>query len=163
MCGIIGIVSRPSQRPVPESAEVLAHLDRAVAADTLSAAAAAVRQCDELLKGVPGARALVGRYELGAAIAARLDQLDARIAETDGRIESDDSLDVDDQERLATELIDLRDAVWAVRFDRLRTAREVEALAGRDSTVADASRSGDRGLSVAKDSRVRPAAARQQR
>jgi glucosamine--fructose-6-phosphate aminotransferase (isomerizing) len=136
MCGIIGIVSRPSQRPVPESAEVLAHLDRAVAADTLSAAAAAVRQCDELLKGVPGARALVGRYELGAAIAARLDQLDARIAETDGRIESDDSLDVDDQERLATELIDLRDAVWAVRFDRLRTAREVEALAGRDSTVA---------------------------
>jgi hypothetical protein len=136
MCGIIGIVSRPSQRPVPESAELLAHLDRAVAADTLSAAAAAVRQCDELLKGVPGARALVGRYELGAAIAARLDQIDARIAEAEGRIESDDSLDVEDQERLATELIDLRDAVWAVRFDRLRTAREVEALAGRDSTVA---------------------------
>ena len=32
MCGIIGILSRHSRRPVPEPAEVLAHLDRAVAA-----------------------------------------------------------------------------------------------------------------------------------
>src|SRR6185295_5476240 len=126
MCGIIGIVSRPSQRPVPEPPELLAHLDHAVAAGSLTEAAAAVRRCDELLKGVPGVRALIGRYELGVGIIARLDQLDARVVEAEDRIESDESLDPDEQERIATELIELRDAMWAVRFDRLRTAREVE-------------------------------------
>ncbi|MEY2580477.1 MAG: hypothetical protein QOE09_326 [Ilumatobacteraceae bacterium] len=136
MCGIIGIVSRPSQRPVPEPAELLAHLDEAVAAESLTAAAVAVRRCDELLKGVPGATALIGRYELGVGIIARLDQLDARVVEAESRIESDESLDPDDQERIATELIELRDAMWSVRFDRLRTAREVEALVGRDSSIA---------------------------
>ena len=55
MCGIIGIVCRPS-RTAPVPAELLAHLDAAVAADTLTDAAAEVRQCDELLKGVPGVR-----------------------------------------------------------------------------------------------------------
>ncbi len=136
MCGIIGIVSRPSQRPVPEPAEILAHLDRAVAAGNLPDAAVAVRQCDDLLKGVPGARALIGRYELAVGIIARLDQLDARVAEIETRIESDVVHDPDEQERIATELIDLRDATWAVRHDRLRTAREVETLVGRDSTLA---------------------------
>ena len=33
---------------------------------------------------MPGARALIGHYELVAAITARLDQLDARVAETEG-------------------------------------------------------------------------------
>jgi glutamine---fructose-6-phosphate transaminase (isomerizing) len=136
MCGIIGIVSRPSQRRVPEPTEILSHLDQAVAADGLAAAAAAVRRCDDLLKGVPGARALIGHYELIAGITARLDQLDARIEETEGFIEVDAALDLDEQERLAAELIELRDATWSIRYDRLRTAREVEALAGLDSTVA---------------------------
>jgi glucosamine--fructose-6-phosphate aminotransferase (isomerizing) len=136
MCGIIGILSRPSRRRVPEPAEVLAHLDHAVAAERLTSAATSVRRCDELLKGVPGVRALIGRYELVVGIIARLDQLDARIAETESRIEFDTALDPDEHERIAAELIELRDATWAVRHDRLRTAREVEALAGRDSSVA---------------------------
>jgi len=136
MCGIIGIVSRPSQRQVPEPAELLAHLDEAVAAESRIAAAAAVRRCDELLKGVPGVRALIGRYELAVGIVARVDQLEARAVETENEIESDEALDPDEQERIATELIELRDATWAVRNDRLRTAREVEALVGRDSTMA---------------------------
>ena len=136
MCGIIGILSRPSHRPVPEPAEVLGLLDQAVAADGLGAAATSVRRCDDLLKGVPGVQALVGRYELVVGITARLDQLDARVAETESRIESDATLDPDEHERIAAELIELRDASWAVRNDRLRTAREVEKLAGRDSTVA---------------------------
>ncbi|HEX3090691.1 MAG TPA: SIS domain-containing protein [Ilumatobacteraceae bacterium] len=136
MCGIIGIVSRPSKRRVPEPTEIIGHLDRAIAADGIAAAAAAARQCDELLKGVPGARALIGHYELVAAITARLDQLDARVEEAEALIEADGALDLDEQERLAAELIDLRDATWSVRHDRLRTAREVEALAGLDSTVA---------------------------
>ena len=78
----------------------------------------------------------IGHYELVAAITARLDQLDARVEETEGLIEVDGAVDLDEQERLAAELIELRDATWAIRHDRLRTAREVEALAGLDSTVA---------------------------
>ena len=136
MCGIIGIVSRPSNRPVPEPTELLAHLDLAVAAGSLTEAAAAVRRCDELLKGVPGATALIGRYELAAGITARLDQLDARVEETEAAVEADEALDPEEQERIATELIELRDATWAVRHDRLRTAREVETLVGRDSSTA---------------------------
>src|SRR3954469_19445463 len=123
MCGIIGIVSRPSERPVPDFAELLAHLDRAVAAETLTDAAADVRRCDELLKGVPGVRALIGRYELVVGIVARLDQLDARAAEEETRIDLDTALDPDEHERIAAELIELRDSTWAVRNDRLRTAR----------------------------------------
>ncbi len=136
MCGIIGIVSRPSQRPVPEPPELLAHLDLAVASESHTDAAAAVRRCDDRLKGVPGATALIGRYELAAAITSRLDQLDARIEETESAIESDDALEPEEQERIATELIELRDATWSVRHDRLRTAREVEALVGLDSSTA---------------------------
>ncbi|MEP7047163.1 MAG: SIS domain-containing protein, partial [Ilumatobacteraceae bacterium] len=136
MCGIIGILSRPSSRRVPDASEVLAHLDQAVAAGSLADAAQAVRRCDELLKGVPGASALIGRYELAVGIVARLDQLEGRMAEAEAGIESDESIDPDLQERIATELIELRDATWAVRNDRLRTAREVEALVGRDSSTA---------------------------
>jgi glutamine---fructose-6-phosphate transaminase (isomerizing) len=136
MCGIIGILSRPSQRPIPESAELLGYLDVAVAAETISSAAVAVRQCDDALKGVPGVCALTGRYELTAAITARLDQLDARAAEAEQHIEADQLLDPDEHERIAAQLIELRDATWALRNDRLRTAREVEAFAGRDSSVA---------------------------
>ncbi|MGZ4792530.1 MAG: SIS domain-containing protein [Ilumatobacteraceae bacterium] len=136
MCGIIGILSRPSDRQVPEPDEVLAPLDQAVAADSLEDAAAAARRCDDLLKGVAGVRALIGRYELAVGIEARLDQLEARAAAVEGRIESDTSLDPDEHERIAAQLIDVRDATWAIRHDRLRTTREVEALAGRDSTVA---------------------------
>ncbi len=136
MCGIIGILSRPTDRRAPEPDEVLAPLDEAVAADSLEHAAVAARRCDHLLKGVPGARALFGRYELAVGIEARLDQLEARAAAVEGRIESDTTLDPDEHERIAAQLIDLRDATWAIRHDRLRTAREVEALAGRDSTVA---------------------------
>ncbi|MEA3184675.1 MAG: hypothetical protein QOJ74_1152, partial [Ilumatobacteraceae bacterium] len=136
MCGIIGILSRPSLRRVPEPPEILACLDRAVAADGLGDAAVAARHCDKLLKGVPGVCALIGRYELATGIVARLDQLEARAAEIEARIESDHSLDPDEHERIAAELIELRDATWAIRQDRLRTARAVEALAGRDSSTA---------------------------
>ena len=41
MCGIVAIVSRPSSRPTPSADEIVALLDRAVAAATLTDAAAA--------------------------------------------------------------------------------------------------------------------------
>jgi glucosamine--fructose-6-phosphate aminotransferase (isomerizing) len=137
MCGIIGIVARPADRPVPSAGELLAGLDEAVAAgDDLAATAAHVAAVDTLLRGVPGVLALVGRHELVAGITARLDQLDAVVARAEAALEHADGLGPDEVERRSAELIGLRDALWAVRHDRLRTAREVGELAGRDAGEA---------------------------
>lgn len=133
MCGIIGIVSRPSSRAVPTAAEVLAQLDAAVAAPTIVEAIELTAACDRLLRGVSGLHALVGRRELSSAITARLDQIDARVTEGERRLETETALDLDHVEKVNGELIGLRDATWAIRKDRLRTANEVALLAGRDA------------------------------
>jgi glucosamine--fructose-6-phosphate aminotransferase (isomerizing) len=133
MCGIVGILSRPSNRAVPTTTDVLGGLDAALAArPSIGAVAGAVWQVDRLLRGVAGVRALVDHHELVAGITARLDQLDAFAAEHDGSVERlGDEAAI---EAASAALIDLRDALWAVRQDRLRTAREVAALAGRGAS-----------------------------
>ena len=136
MCGIVAIVSRPSSRPTPSAEEIVALLDRAVAAETLTDAAVIVSELDRMLLGVPGMLALAGRSELIASIGARLDQLDGRIAERECDLEEGHTLSVDEIEFVNAELLAARDAVWAVRKDRLRTARAVADFAGRDSGVA---------------------------
>ncbi len=133
MCGIIAILGRPSTREVPEATSLVELLDRAVADPTIAGAAALTAQCDELLHGVPGVCALVGRHELVASLTSRLDQLDARAADEERRVEQSTTLTPDQIETVNAQLIALRDAVWAVRHDRLRTAREVDSLAGRDA------------------------------
>ena len=136
MCGIVAIVSRPSARPVPAASELLDLLDRAVDSPVLVEAAVSVAEVDRLLKGVPGALALAGRSELVAALTARLDQIDARIAQRDAELEEAAGLSVDDIEAANAELLALRDAVWAVRRDRIRTADAVADLAGREPGTA---------------------------
>ncbi len=135
MCGIVGVLGRRPTRSVPSDREILALLDRAVAAvGDPPAVTAALRQADRLLRGAPGVTALADRHEIVAAITARLDQLDAWIDELDADLEAA-RLDADELERLNGEAIAVRDVLWAVRHDRLRTAREVAALAGRDAGV----------------------------
>ena len=116
--------------------EILALLDQAVAATTLTDAAALVGRVDALLKGVPGVHALIGRHELVAAITARLDQIDGRASAREAELEADGVLTPDELELANAELIAVRDALWAVRKDRLRTAEAVAALAGRDAGEA---------------------------
>ena len=131
MCGIIGVLSRRSTRAVPTDAEVLAALDRAIelVADPAAAADAAAG-ADAALRGVPGVVALADRHELVAAITSRLDRLDAAADAFDADLEQGDHT-ADELERLGAASIALRDVLWALRHDRLRTAREVSALAGR--------------------------------
>ena len=131
MCGIVAIASRPATRPVPPAAELIAGLDAAVAAapEGIGAVARHVEGVDALLHGVPGVQALVGHPELVIGLTARLDQLDAISATEEARIEALEGAAGDVLEVANAELIRLRDALWAVRNDRLRTAREVEALA----------------------------------
>ncbi len=138
MCGIVAIVSRPSTRPVPAPAEVIAGLDAALGAELsgIDAVAAAAERVDALLHGVPGVRALVGNTELVAALEARLELLDAVALAEERRIEELEGTQSEIVEQANAALIRLRDALWAIRRDRLRTAREVEALAGGETGPA---------------------------
>ncbi len=133
MCGIVAIVSRPSTRPVPVAGDIVSLLDRAVAAATLTESAALVAEVDQQLHGVPGMLALAGRSELIAGIVARLDQLEGRIAARDEELEAGVGLSPDDIEHINAELLAVRDAVWAVRKDRIRTADAVADFSGRDA------------------------------
>ncbi len=136
MCGIVAIVSRPSSRPTPSADDLVALLDRAVAAATLTDATALLAELDRLLHGVPGMLALAGHSELIAGIGARLDQLDGRIIDRERDLEEGHTLSVDEIEAVNSELLAARDAVWAVRKDRLRTAHAVAEFTGRDAGVA---------------------------
>jgi glutamine---fructose-6-phosphate transaminase (isomerizing) len=136
MCGIIVILGRPTDRSTPEHAALGLLLDRAVGAASIDSAAILAAECDALLKGVPGLRALVGRPDVVASLTARLDQLDGRADEEDRRIEASPELGAEAIEQAGAGLIALRDAVWALRHDRIRTARAVEELAGRDAGEA---------------------------
>jgi glucosamine--fructose-6-phosphate aminotransferase (isomerizing) len=135
MCGIIGIVSRPPTRATPDGAELAAGLDRAIdaaEAHDLVAGGQQARAVDDALRGLPGVLALVGHVDLVASITSRLDRLDAIALEAERRLDANTGdLDADELERANAELIDLKDALWAIRHDRLRTTREVQALAGR--------------------------------
>jgi glucosamine--fructose-6-phosphate aminotransferase (isomerizing) len=136
MCGIVGIVSRPPTRPTPTAAELLGGLDAALAVrgDVLAVAAAAAK-VDAALRGLPGVLALGERHELVAAITARLDQLDAYAAEVDAALAASVA-DADELERANAASIALRDVLWAIRRDRLRTVQAVADLAGRDAGPA---------------------------
>lgn len=140
MCGIIAILSRRPSRGIPTAEELIALADEAVAArPQVDDVAEAVERLDALLHGLRGVQALVGRRGLVTALMSRLDRLDAFVAEADAALEADEHISVDELERRSGALIRLRDALWAVRQDRFRTAREVEALAGLgagESTLA---------------------------
>jgi glucosamine--fructose-6-phosphate aminotransferase (isomerizing) len=90
---------------------------------------------NELLKGVPGAVALIDNHELVSAMTSRLDQVGATITAIDEGLENSVA-DADELERNAAALIALRDVTWSIGQDRLRTARLVRDLAGRDAGVA---------------------------
>jgi glucosamine--fructose-6-phosphate aminotransferase (isomerizing) len=136
MCGIIAISSRPSTRPVPDAATLLGLLDAALGADEVGEVARITAECDALLHGVPGVQALLGRSELIAAVTARLDRLDDRVRAAETVLERAEAMTPDDIERAGADLIALRDAVWAIRRDRLRTVHAVDDLAGRDAGAA---------------------------
>jgi glucosamine--fructose-6-phosphate aminotransferase (isomerizing) len=135
MCGIVGIVSRPTTRPVPSADEIIAGLDAALGArPDMAAVVVAVDVVDARLRGVPGLLALADHHELVSRVESRLDELEAFADEVDGQIEAG-VVSVDEIESASARLVALRDASWAIRHDRLRTAREVSLLAGRDASV----------------------------
>jgi glucosamine--fructose-6-phosphate aminotransferase (isomerizing) len=120
---------------VPTPDDIIGALDAAVGVTGRgpSAVTAALGTIDAELKGVPGVRALVGRAGLVAAMVSRLDTLDAYAGSLEASLEGAVGLAADEVESANAELIALKDALWALRQDRLRTVAAVEALAGRDA------------------------------
>ena len=137
MCGIIAIVSRPSTRSVPPPADILGALDHAIAQwPDMSAVTDATIAVDVALRGVAGVQALVGRHELMAGITARLDQIEALLVSAEQALETSTAMAPEQVESTNAVLGALRDAVFSVRNDRLRAARAVDDLAGRDAGSA---------------------------
>ena len=134
MCGIIGIVSRPTGRAVPSRDEVLTGLDAAIGARGDNAIVAQhLRYVDELLRGDAGMQALAGNLELVAAMTTRLDALDVYATEEDRRVDAltGSPAHIEGEAALVAAV---RDPLWSLRRDRLRTADAVHALAGRHAS-----------------------------
>jgi glucosamine--fructose-6-phosphate aminotransferase (isomerizing) len=146
MCGIVGVVRRRSRRAVPDAAGLVGQLDGSLAlfdhddglVACLHGVASGVELVDAALHGVPGVRALLADPQAALLIADRVAQLTGRLdaleAELDGGLGA--TLAPTELELVNAALVRARDAVWAVGRDRLRTAREVGALAGPDPSVA---------------------------
>ncbi|HEX9259369.1 MAG TPA: glucosamine-6-phosphate synthase, partial [Acidimicrobiales bacterium] len=144
MCGIVAILSRPASRPAPTSDELLTLLDEAVVAidrpdrvDALGRASEPLEVADALLRGVPGVEALVAERGLEAEMVARLDRLDAAVDAVERELEAGEADSTPEQIELCNAaLVRARDALWALRHDRLRTAHAVVGLARRDAGPA---------------------------
>ena len=121
----------PRRREPPDGRALVAELDAAVARAELDAGAlldvaALVEAVDAALRGVPGVRALVADPEAATGIDGAAGALQQRLLgiETDLDVGAASVLP-SDLEAINAALVRCKDAVWAVRADRLRTAREV--------------------------------------
>ena len=149
MCGIIAVVRRPSLRQPPSADEITDRLEaasRALAQITdpsaslpagleaaIAAAAAEVAEADRLLRGVAGVRALLEAPGLKVTVSNLISGLDRQVTELEGRLDSDTAASVmmlagAELELVNAAVIALKDAVWAVRRDRLRAADGVAEL-----------------------------------
>ncbi|MFN8018262.1 MAG: SIS domain-containing protein [Acidimicrobiales bacterium] len=139
MCGIIAVARRRSTRPTPSSAELTTPLEGVAAAlaaapaaglaAALDDAAARVEVVDRLLRGTPGVAALLADRAVGAVISAHCDEIAAALAEIEGGLD-DDAPQGAEVEAVNAAVIRLKDALWAVQRDRLRTGAAVADLAG---------------------------------
>ena len=138
MCGIVCVVTRPTQRSVPNVADLIGQIDESVAAaiaGDIALAASRIQEVDTALRGDAGQIVLAYNLELAAAIIARIDQLEALATAAENSLEALVGVSAAQVERSSNELIALRDASWSLRNDRLRTARLVDALAGSGASV----------------------------
>lgn len=144
MCGIIGVVRRRSTRPAPGLGDLVAELEAAAArldgwsGDTASLvdAAAAIEHVDTALRGVPGVTALLGDRPGALGIDHQSERIFDLTNNVEARLDQEGPPGNADPEALNAALLRAKDAAWALRKDRLRTARAVADLAGADASRA---------------------------
>ena len=149
MCGIIAVVRRPSGRTPPAAAEVMLGMERALArcaeagqaeaatATHLGRAAAELEAVDGLLRGAAGLGCLLGDPARLAALDRRAGELEHLVGEVEAHLDAGkQGQPAATLEPVNAALVRLKDALWAVRRDRLGTAQAVAALAGPDPGLA---------------------------
>ncbi len=154
MCGIVAVLRRSSGRMPPDGPHLLAELEQAVAAlavagtvggadqeiagpDVLTPVAERVEAVDALLHGAPGVRALLADRALAVGIEHHVEQLQAGVDRMEHALDASAAdLSTVELEDVNAALVRLKDAVWAVGHDRLRTARAVADLCGSDLGLA---------------------------
>ncbi len=145
MCGIIAVVGRRSDRRPPEPGTVRSLVETAVAGldpeavdpGTLAATVSSLSEADQLLRGVPGVRALLDSPGLLAALDASIDDLWTRIDHLEQLLDAGTTgLAGGALERVNAEVVRVKDAAWAIQRDRIRTARAVGELAGSNPSLA---------------------------
>ena len=145
MCGIIAVLRPPGARLAPSADEVTGPLHDAAAAlasnlpllDACGRAADRLEASDARLRGTDGVWALVHDRRL----LAEVEGLTAQLGETIKAIEAgldagpgsrDGDGDRDPLEAVNAAIVRLKDAVWSIDRDRVRTARAVADLAGSE-------------------------------
>ncbi len=144
MCGIVAVVRRPSERSVPDGGRLVAALDDAlgllatVDPGALSAAAERVEAVDAELRGTPGVRCLLGDRAGIDTLEHRAEALQHAIDAIEAGLDAQQPGDLSPGgwEQLNAAVVRVKDAVWSVGRDRLRTARAVGELAGGDAGTA---------------------------
>src|SRR6266498_5417242 len=140
MCGIVAVLRRSSGRMPPDGAHLLAELEQAARAlddaggqssaadpEVLAAVAERVEAVDALLRGAPGVRALLTDRALAVGVEHQVGQLQLATERFEAALDAgaaDHSYALSTVElEAAAALVRLKDALWAVGHDRLRTAR----------------------------------------
>ncbi|MDQ1446720.1 MAG: hypothetical protein QOI20_3184 [Acidimicrobiaceae bacterium] len=129
MCGIIAVLRRPSERPAPDPADVLAAMAAAggsLDAGDFAGAASQLQDVNLGLSGVPGVQALLDEG-LRHGIEAAVRDIEARVEGIERRL---DEGELSASEAVNAALIAVKDAVWSIGRDRIRTAADASALAG---------------------------------
>src|SRR6266545_4305415 len=146
MCGIIAVVRRPSDRPVPDQHDILAGIERAAGLmpetpdgwpEGFGQAAGLLAEVDGLLRGLPGLRCLLadpgGRRELDRLA----EELERRVERLESRIDAEPaSVSPDALEAVNASLVRAKDSLWAIRRDRIASAEAVAAFAGPTPSLA---------------------------
>jgi glucosamine--fructose-6-phosphate aminotransferase (isomerizing) len=150
MCGIIGVVRRPGRRTCPAIDDLTARLRLArdaLGAPTgaviaaVEAAAEHVEAVDAALRGTAGVRGLFGERAAVSEIEALVVDAAAALAAIEHDLDAGTgvgrSIHGSELEHLNAAIVRAKDALWAVRRDRLRTVRAVADLAeSRDPSDA---------------------------
>jgi glucosamine--fructose-6-phosphate aminotransferase (isomerizing) len=146
MCGIIAVLGRPSLRAAPEKDGLLAGIDEALSliagtgdaspgdiARAAEGAASLLSSVDARLRGVPGLECLLREAGdgLAPALSSRVLKVEAAVSRVEARLDAGHvEVDPAQLERVNAAIVAVKDAAWAIRSDRLRTARAVSDMLG---------------------------------
>ena len=141
MCGIVAVLRRRLEDAGCDPDEVLGRLERSLSQlggvgtdpvswiECLGACTQELRLADASLRTPSGLRLLVTEPQFCARLDEPLRQLGRSVSELEGRLDGEaGSLSPAHLEELNAAIVDAKDAVWAVRVDRLQGAADARGL-----------------------------------